>query len=151
MLLIIKRNGKARENTTHRPLLSSLGGTESLACREKHRNFRNVVSLTITSRRILPRMRRFVDGVSARSLRLDPRPVTLGFMVDKVTLDAACLRVLRHSPASTALSMLHTHPCAYCQRPYNFTTNSLNKHTFSPPNATTCSYELSWFPSWLWR
>ena len=21
----------------------------------------------------------------------------------------------------------------------------------SPPNATTCSYELSWFPSWLWR
>ena len=20
-----------------------------------------------------------------------------------------------------------------------------------PPNATTCSYELSWFPSWLWR
>ena len=23
--------------------------------------------------------------------------------------------------------------------------------TVSPPNATTCSYELSWFPSWLWR
>ena len=22
---------------------------------------------------------------------------------------------------------------------------------FSFPNATTCSYELSWFPSWLWR
>ena len=21
----------------------------------------------------------------------------------------------------------------------------------SPPNAPTCSYELSWFPSWLWR
>ena len=21
----------------------------------------------------------------------------------------------------------------------------------SPPPATTCSYELSWFPSWLWR
>ena len=20
-----------------------------------------------------------------------------------------------------------------------------------PPNITTCSYELSWFPSWLWR
>jgi hypothetical protein len=20
-----------------------------------------------------------------------------------------------------------------------------------PPNATTCSYELAWFPSWLWR
>ena len=22
---------------------------------------------------------------------------------------------------------------------------------FFSPNATTCSYELSWFPSWLWR
>ena len=22
---------------------------------------------------------------------------------------------------------------------------------FLPPSATTCSYELSWFPSWLWR
>ena len=24
-------------------------------------------------------------------------------------------------------------------------------YIFPLPNATTCSYELSWFPSWLWR
>jgi hypothetical protein len=27
----------------------------------------------------------------------------------------------------------------------------LRKGKKSSPNATTCSYELSWFPSWLWR
>ena len=25
------------------------------------------------------------------------------------------------------------------------------RNNVPPPNATTCSYELSWFPSWLWR
>jgi hypothetical protein len=72
-------------------------------------------------------MKRFVGGLSARSFRLDPRPVNVGFMTDKVAADPMFLRVLRHSPAITTLSMLHTHPRAYYQILYNCTTNSLNK------------------------
>jgi len=33
----------------------------------------------------------------------------------------------------------------------NFNITLLREYSPLPPNATTCSYELSCFPSWLWR
>ena len=36
----------------------------------------------------------------------------------------------------------------FAKVPYTLVTN---KNFFFFPNATTCSYELSWSPSWLWR
>jgi hypothetical protein len=55
----------------------------------------------------VPWLRQLVAGLSPRRPGLDPGSVHVGFVVDKVTLGQVFLRVLRFSPVSFILPVLH--------------------------------------------
>ena len=56
-------------------------------------------------------------------------------------------------PATFRFVAQHFNHCATAVPFMIYTIMILIVHLFPPlpPNATTCSNELSWFPSWLWR
>jgi hypothetical protein len=49
-----------------------------------------------------------VAGLTPRRHWLDPRSVYTSFVVDKVTLQRVCIPVLRFSPVTIILALLHT-------------------------------------------
>lgn len=57
---------------------------------------------------VVARLTRLVLSHSSRRLRLDPRPLHLGFVVDEVAV-GVFLRVISCSPASSIPPMLHAH------------------------------------------
>ena len=56
----------------------------------------------------------------------------------------------KYSPQHPILKHPQSRFLPQYQRP-SFTPIQNNRQLFFFTNATTCSYELSWFPSWLWR
>jgi hypothetical protein len=57
----------------------------------------------------VPWLRRLVAGLSPRRPGFDPGSVNVGFVVDEVALGQVFLLVLRFSPVSIILLVLHTH------------------------------------------
>ena len=64
----------------------------------------------------LPRFRGPIVGLSPRRAQISPRPVHMGFVMDKVTDGQVLPRELRFSPVNIILLILHTHSLIYHRR-----------------------------------